>query len=49
MTRSHPDARKRALVAAHAASAKKGEDIAVLDVAEIISIIDCFVLASAGK
>ena len=47
MTRSHPDARKRALVAAHAASAKKGEDIVVLEVAEIISIIDCFVLVSA--
>jgi len=46
LTRSHPDARKRALVAAHAAAAKKGEDIVVLDVAEIISIIDCFVLAS---
>ena len=46
LTRSHPDARTRALVAAHAAAAKKGEDIVVLDVAEIISIIDCFVLVS---
>jgi ribosome-associated protein len=38
------DARERALLAAHAAAAKKGDDIAVLDVGEIISIIDCFVL-----
>lgn len=49
MTRPHPDSRERALVAAHAASAKKGEDIAILDVSEIISIIDCFVLVSASN
>jgi ribosome-associated protein len=47
LTRSHPDARERALVAAHAASAKKGEEIVVLDVSEIIEIIDCFVLVTA--
>jgi ribosome-associated protein len=45
----HPDARDRALVAAAAASAKKGEDIVVLEVGEIIAIIDCFVLVSAGN
>ena len=49
LTRPHPDSRERALVAARAASAKKGEDVAVLDVCEIISIIDCFVLVSAGN
>jgi ribosome-associated protein len=43
------DARSRALVAAEAALAKNGEDIAVLDVGEIISIIDYFVLVSASN
>ena len=47
MTTTGNDARERALLAAHAAAAKKGDDIAVLDVGEIISIIDCFVLISA--
>ena len=37
----------RALVAAKAASAKSGHDVVVLDVGPIISIIECFVLASA--
>lgn len=37
----------RALVAAQAASSKSGHDIVVLDVGPIISIIECFVLASA--
>ena len=41
------DAVVRALVAAKAASNKGGHDIAVLDVGPIISIIECFVLASA--
>ncbi len=45
----HPDARDRALVAAAAASAKKGDDIVVLEVGEIIAIIDCFVLVSAAN
>ena len=44
-----PDARDRALVAAGAASSKKGEDIVVLDVGDIIAIIDCFVLVSASN
>jgi ribosome-associated protein len=43
------DARDRAFVAAAAASAKNGEDIVVLDVGEIISIIDEFVLVSASN
>ena len=47
LTTTGNDARERALLAAHAAAAKKGEDIAVLDIGEIISIIDCFVLISA--
>jgi ribosome-associated protein len=41
------DAIRRAAVAAHAASDKKGEDIAVLDVGDIISITDAFVVVSA--
>jgi ribosome-associated protein len=40
---------QRALVAAEAAAEKLGHDIVVLDVAEIISIIDCFVLVSASN
>ena len=47
LTTTGTDARERALLAAHAAAAKKGDDIVVLDVGEIISIIDCFVLVSA--
>jgi ribosome-associated protein len=39
----------RALVAAAAAADKSGRDITVLDVAPIISIIDCFVLVSAAN
>jgi ribosome-associated protein len=38
---------QRALVAADAAISKHGSDVAVLEVAEIIAIIDCFVLVSA--
>ena len=53
LSRSQPDARDeaqaRALIAASAASAKNGEDIAILDVGEIISIIDYFVLVSASN
>ena len=41
------EATTRALVAAGAASAKSGHDVVVLDVGPIISIIECFVLASA--
>jgi ribosome-associated protein len=42
-------ARDRALVAVRAALAKSGDDPAVLEVGEIISIIDCFVLVSASN
>ncbi|MFI5047825.1 MAG: ribosome silencing factor [Acidimicrobiia bacterium] len=38
---------RRAAVAAHAAADKKGDDIVVLDVGDIISITDAFVLVSA--
>jgi ribosome-associated protein len=41
------DTRRRALLAASAASAKKGEQIALIDVGAIIAIIDCFLLVSA--
>ena len=49
LNRSPSDAHERALIAAGAAAAKKGEDITVLEVGDIISIIDCFVLVSAGN
>ena len=49
MSSPHPDTRQRALVAAGAASAKKGEDIVILEVGPIIAIIDCFVLVSAAN
>ena len=43
------DGQRRAGVAAHAAAEKKGEDITVLDVGEIISITEVFVLVSASN
>lgn len=39
----------RALVAAEAAADKLAHDIVVLDVADIISIVDCFVIVSASN
>jgi ribosome-associated protein len=45
----HPDTRQRALIAAGAASAKKGEDIVILEVGVIIAIIDSFVVVSAAN
>lgn len=47
MTEPTPDSLRRAGVAAQAAADKKGSDIAVLDVGEIISITEIFVLVSA--
>jgi ribosome-associated protein len=41
------DAHRRAGIAAHAASEKKGEDIVVLDVGDIISIAEAFVFVTA--
>jgi ribosome-associated protein len=41
------DAYRRAGIAAHAADEKKGEDIVVLDVGDILSITEAFVLVSA--
>jgi ribosome-associated protein len=43
------DAHRRAGIAAHAADDKKGEDIVVLDVGEIISIAECFVVVGASN
>ena len=43
------DAQARAVIAAGAASSKKAEDILVLDVGDIISITDFFVIASASN
>jgi ribosome-associated protein len=47
MTTPTPDSLRRAGVAAQAAADKKGADIVVLDVGEIISITEVFVLVSA--
>ena len=44
-----PASWRRAAAAAHAAADKKGDDIVVLGVGEIITIIDCFVLVSASN
>ena len=41
------DAHRRAGIAAHAADDKKGEEIVVLDVGDIISIAEAFVFVSA--
>ena len=40
---------ERARIAAHAADDKKGEDIVVLDVAEIMGIVDAFVITHASN
>lgn len=47
MTEPGPDAPTRASTAAAAAASKGGTDLVVLEVGEIISIIECFVLVSA--
>ena len=46
---SFSDAHRRAGIAAHAASDKNGEEIAVLDVGDIISIAETFVMVSASN
>jgi len=43
------DVATRARIAALAADAKKGEDILVLDVADIIGIVECFVITAASN
>ena len=43
------DVRARSLVAARAADDKKGEDVLILDVAPIMGIVECFVIASASN
>ena len=49
MTAPAPDAFRRAAIAARAASDKTGTDIAVLDVGDIISITEAFVLVSGSN
>jgi ribosome-associated protein len=44
-----PVVHRRVAVAAAAASAKKGEDIVALDVGDILSITDAFVITSASN
>jgi len=43
------DAHRRAGIAAHAADEKKGEEIVVRDVGDILSIAEAFVLVSASN
>lgn len=43
------DVRRQAFAAAEAAASKKGDDVAVLDVGEIIAITDYFVVVSAAN
>jgi ribosome-associated protein len=43
------DAHRRAGIAAHAADDKKGDDIRVVDVGEILSIAEVFVFVSASN
>lgn len=49
MTVLDPVTSRRAVTAAQAAADKKGTDIVLLEVGEIISIIDWFVLVSASN
>jgi ribosome-associated protein len=49
LTASAPDASRRAAIVARTASDKKGTDIVVLDVGDIISITEMFVLVSAAN
>lgn len=43
------DPTSKARIAAHAASDKKGDDIVVLDVGDILGIVDSFVITSASN
>ena len=43
------DVATRALIAARAADGKKGDDIIVLDVGDIIVVVECFVITSASN
>ncbi|HEV3452417.1 MAG TPA: ribosome silencing factor [Acidimicrobiia bacterium] len=49
MTRPDPVTLLRASSAARAAADKKGTDIVVLGVGDILAIVDCFVLVSASN
>jgi ribosome-associated protein len=49
LTATPPDASRRAAVAAGAAAEKQGSAIVVLDVGDIISITEMFVLVSASN
>jgi ribosome-associated protein len=46
---TEPQSVARARVAVEAAAEKKGSDLAILDVADVLSIIDMFVLVSASN
>ena len=46
---SHLDSHRRAVIAARAAADKKGQDVLVLDVGDIIGIAEVFVITSASN
>jgi ribosome-associated protein len=48
-TDDREQARRLAVAAARAAFDKGGEDVIVLDVAEVLAVVDHFVIASAGN
>jgi ribosome-associated protein len=46
---AHPDARRRSEMAARAAADKKGADTVILDVSDIISVAETFVITSGAN
>lgn len=46
---AHADSRRRSEIAAQAAADKKGVDIVILDVSDIISVVDTFVITSGAN
>jgi ribosome-associated protein len=48
-TTGRADVTTKSRIAARAADDKKGDDILVLDVADIIGIVECFVITSASN
>ena len=47
--KSHSHSTDYAVVAARAASSKKGDDVVVLEVGSVLAITDAFVITSAGN
>lgn len=49
MRGAHTDTQQKSLLAAGAASAKKGEDIVLIDVGDILAVTERFVICSAAS